>query len=1056
MGLRGLLCVSLVSLLTLQALPAQASPQRPKSSETVDGVVIRSLKVHCKVTSRFAHTVITSQVVNSADQPKEVAFDVEIPKTAFISDFAITANGKAFIGDIKEKAVAWKQYRKAAVSGENAGLVRASGRTMEQFTIHLTIGPRSKAMFRLTYEDVLKRKLMQYDIDIKVKPKQLVHHFEVDCRLDDGPNGSLGAGIASMMQIDVDIFEPQGIRKLDVQTSFLPKELATQLIKKSFSGKEGHVLFRPTVGQQQSCSTCSSTLLNGEFKVTYDVNRDQICDLLVANNYFAHFFAPQNLTSLNKNLVFVIDISNSMEGQKVKQTKEALLKILEDIRPGDYFDLVLFGSQVQSWRGSLVPASAANLQAAQDFVRRFSLAGSTNLNGGLLLGIEILNKGQRGISELSNHAPILIMLTDGEPTEGVTDRTQILKNIRNAIGGKFPLYNLGFGQDVDFSFLEVMSMENNGRAQRIYEDHDASQQLQGNPSVLKLPFPSVQGFYNQVATPLLVDVELQYPKDTVSELTQHSHKQYYEGSEIVVAGRIADQKLSSFKADVRAHADGREFKTTCLVDEEEMKKLLRERGHMLENHVERLWAYLTIQELLAKRMKLEGEEKAKLLAKALQMSLAYQFVTPLTSMTMRGLVDEDGLEPVIDKPTEGMISAVGEAVGLGEASGGFNSPPFLSLPGSPLEMLGPKRRDRTGRPPALGQTSLPTSGEASRALCPLLLRWPQGWEGPQKRSQQLRGGPAAFLLNAIHSCRSAFVLPAWQQPSPTRPTVPEKIITSGESLGGSEGHPAGLNPGPAGTICPLPNLMDSMLFPVDTDPHFIIHVPQKEDALCFNINEEPGVVLNLVQDPNTGFSVNAQLIGDKARSPGQHEGTYFGRLGIANPVTDFQLEVTPQNITLNPGSHGPVFSWRDQASLRQDGVVMTINRKRNLVVSVEDGGTFEVVLHRVWKGSAIHQDFLGFYVLDSHRMSARTHGLLGQFFHPFDYKVSDLHPGSDPTKTDATMVVKNQRLTVTRGLQKDYSKDPRHGTEVTCWFVHNNGAGLIDGVHTDYIVPDIF
>ena len=41
--------------------------------------------------------------------------------------------------------------------------------------------------------------------------------------------------------------------------------------------------------------------------------------------------------------------------------------------------------------------------------------------------------------------------------------------------------------------------------------------------------------------------------------------------------------------------------TTCLVDEEEMKKLLRERGHMLENHVERLWAYLTIQELLAKR-----------------------------------------------------------------------------------------------------------------------------------------------------------------------------------------------------------------------------------------------------------------------------------------------------------------------------------------------------------------------------------------------------------------------------------------------------------------------
>ncbi|XP_014648452.1 PREDICTED: inter-alpha-trypsin inhibitor heavy chain H1 isoform X2 [Ceratotherium simum simum] len=897
MGLRVLLCMYVAPLLALQAVPAQGSPTgRPKGSETVNGVIIRSLKVNCKVTSRFAHYVITSQVVNSADEAKEVGFDVEIPNTAFISDFAITADGHTFVGDIKDKVTAWKQYRKAAISGENAGLVRASGRTMEQFAIHITVGPRSKATFQLTYEEVLKRKLMQYDIVIKVKPRQLVHHFE----------------------IDVDIFEPQGISKLDAQASFLPKELATQLVKKSFSGKKGHVLFHPTVGQQQSCPTCSTSLLNGDFKVTYDVNRDTLCELLVANNHFAHFFAPQNLTNLNKSLVFVIDISSSMQGQKVKQTKEALLKILEDIRPGDYFDLVLFGSEVQSWRGSLVQASAANLQAAQDFVRHFNLAGSTNLNGGLLQGIEILNKAQGSLPEVSNHAPILIMLTDGEPTEGVTDRSQILKNVRNAIGGKFPLYNLGFGRDVDFNFLEVMSMENNGRAERIYEDHDAAQQL--------------QGFYDQVATPLLVDVELQYPQNAVSALTQHRHKQYYEGSEIVVAGRIADRKLSSFKADIQARGEGREFKTTCLVDEGEMKKLLQERGHMLENHVERLWAYLTIQELLAKRMKLEGKEKANLSAKALQMSLAYQFVTPLTSMTIRGMEDQDGLKPIIDKPPEDSL---------------------------PLEMQGHRK---------------------------------------------------TFVLSAL-------------QPSPTHPSS---------------------------NVQQLPSRVTG----VDTDPHFIIHVPQKEDSLCFNINEEPGVVLSLVQDPDTGFSVNGQLIGNRAGSPGQHEITYFGRLGIANPATGFQLEVTPQNITLNPGSGGPMFSWRDQALLRQDEVVVTINRKRNLVVSVEDGGTFEVVLHQVWKES--HQDFLGFYVLDSHQMSTRTHGLLGQFFHPFDYKVSDLHPGSDPTKTDATMVVKNHQLTVTRGLQKDYSKDPRHGAEVTCWFVHNNGAGLIDGVHTDYIVPDIF
>lgn len=60
----------------------------------------------------------------------------------------------------------------------------------------------------------------------------------------------------------------------------------------------------------------------------------------------------------------------------------------------------------------------------------------------------------------------------------------------------------------------------------------------------------------------------------------------------------------------------------------------------------------------------------------------------------------------------------------------------------------------------------------------------------------------------------------------------------------------------------LPNAQSNGLhavLPVDTDPHFIIHVPQKEDTLCFNINEEPGVFLSLVQDPNTGTVISHPL-----------------------------------------------------------------------------------------------------------------------------------------------------------------------------------------------------
>ena len=48
----------------------------------------------------------------------------------------------------------------------------------------------------------------------------------------------------------------------------------------------------------------------------------------------------------------------------------------------------------------------------------------------------------------------------------------------NAIGGKFPLYNLGFGNNLNYNFLENMALENHGIARRIYEDSDANLQLQ--------------------------------------------------------------------------------------------------------------------------------------------------------------------------------------------------------------------------------------------------------------------------------------------------------------------------------------------------------------------------------------------------------------------------------------------------------------------------------------------------------------------------------------------------------------------------------------------------
>lgn len=60
----------------------------------------------------------------------------------------------------------------------------------------------------------------------------------------------------------------------------------------------------------------------------------------------------------------------------------------------------------------------------------------------------------------------------------------------------------------------------------------------------------LQGFYDEVATPLLTDVTMVYAGG--SNLTQTNFSQYYNGSEIVVVGELTDNDIETFIPQVVA------------------------------------------------------------------------------------------------------------------------------------------------------------------------------------------------------------------------------------------------------------------------------------------------------------------------------------------------------------------------------------------------------------------------------------------------------------------------------------------------------------------------
>jgi len=337
------------------------------------------------------------------------------------------------------------------------------------------------------------------------------------------------------------------------------------------------------------------------------------------------YFSPSGLNPLAKDVVFVIDISGSMSGQKIEQTRQAMFTILSQLRASDSFNIVLFNGGTEQWRSFASLATSENIKEGKAFVdERVKAGGRTNINSALLQALELLtNTANKPNSPIAGNFPMVLFLTDGDPTAGVINTKTIRTNVYNDNELKASIFSLGFGFDLKFDFLTALSAENGGTSRRIYPDKDATSQL--------------EGFFDEISTPLLLRVRFEYPKDIVDDtsVTASEVSQYYEGSELVVSGKIKEGVSSRVMAVNVRGISSNNSNTTYTVSRTLQNLAIPPNKVLIEDFTERLWAYMKIKQLLVKLLVTDDwMEHAQLRSEALEMSLQYNFVTPLTSFVV--------------------------------------------------------------------------------------------------------------------------------------------------------------------------------------------------------------------------------------------------------------------------------------------------------------------------------------------------------------------------------------------------------------------------------------
>ncbi|XP_036004735.1 inter-alpha-trypsin inhibitor heavy chain H2 [Fundulus heteroclitus] len=876
-----------------------------------DDIKVKSYRVESRITSRFAHTTIRSSVVNSNARAQSIGFSVQIPKRAFISNFTMNVNGITFVGSVKEKTVARRLYAQATARNKAAAIIRANSQDLETFNTEVHVPPGSNIEFELHYQEMMERRLGSYEHLLYLQPGRLVPQF----------------------QVDVYIYEPKGISKVEAHTSL--GERFEELIQLTVTKDKAHAVFKPNLQQQRKCENCTDSAIDGVFSVAYDVTRDSNAgELQVSDLYFVHFFAPENLSPLPKNIVFVIDVSGSMWGVKMKQTVEAMTAILDDLKDEDRFSIIDFNHNVRCWREDLVPAHSLQVADAKRYIQNIKPNGGTNINEALLRAAQMLVRASTQGFVDSSSVSMIILVSDGDPTVGEIKLSKIQKNVKRVMTEEISLFSLGIGFDVDYDFLERIAMENRGTAQRIYANQDAAKQI--------------REFYSQVSSPLLKRVSIKFPEDSVTEVTQSNFDKFFSGSELVVAGKVQLTESDTLTSITSASAAGLDLSLQTDADLTELDLELAKQQHSFTGFARQMWAYLTIKQLIRERSLVTTVGKKRRITKQItELALQHSFVTPLTALLVES---EDATERLL-----------------------FDS-----------------------------------SRDPRQGCC-------AGGQAPS--------GPVP-AVNVVYA-----LPPPWVQgPTPTPASQAKPVV---EKM-----------------------TLPSTVTVVDSDPHFIVHLPRSNMDVCFNIDSKPGHILNLVSDAGTGVVVNGQLISSKQPHKDKLS-TYFGIVSVYYQPEGVGVTVSTDRIAVTDGRNNHSFTWGATAEIAQDGVTVSIVKNSHATVTINNSIRVMVLLHRVWRKHPVNVDFLGIYIPNDNRYSPLVHGLIGQFSREPQVNVYDVHEGPDPLKKEATMEVKGQVLLVTRGWQKDYRRDTKRGNSVSCWFVHNSAKGFIDGHYTDYIVPHL-
>jgi len=565
---------------------ATAQPMLVPTDRGVEALAMEYYRVEMDVTDGVANADVKMGFRNHTSRQLEATFIFPLPDGATIGEFRMEMNGKWVEGKVLEKKEAERIYTTIVARMKDPGLLELVGKNLFQARV-FPVPANGVQRIELSFATSLPQEGGNFSLTYPLKTARNFCNTAKDFTFS-----------------------------VELHSSAPLKSIYSPSHKLSIRKKGDN---DAVVGYEQQGATFAEDL-----KLFYSVDYNDVGLSVLSYakegepGFFMLLAAPGAKDTADeipdKKLLFVVDTSGSMNGEKMDRVKSALTYAIKRLKDGDKFNIIRFSTDVERMFDSARKANAENKEEALKFVSDMEASGGTAIDEALTIGT----------AAITDPETLVVFLTDGEPTIGETDIKKIAANVQltNRLGAR--IFPFGVGVDLNTVLLDQLARDHRGSPTYLAPDKDIE--------------TSLATFYDKISHPVLSNITLSMPGAKVFSVLPGNIPDLFRGEQLVIVGRYRKAGATLIRVEGTLGGKKKKYDFETRLPENKVKK----------DFIPRLWAKRQVGVLL-EQIRIGGEQRAQV-DEVTQLATRYGIVTPYTSYLVTEPGDTTGRDPRPPRP----------------------------------------------------------------------------------------------------------------------------------------------------------------------------------------------------------------------------------------------------------------------------------------------------------------------------------------------------------------------------------------------------------------------